>query len=194
MKTPIELWLNVSRAYEIALLGNFTMQIVFDKDYKQGFDDYETVKSFYNDVKFVKDGDLISELYKPDYRGKAFKTKADIHETVNVARKNPVPTKFKNSSCDTYLNVATDRLGLSLNQYNKIVEISKIIAQLEGDNLIAVEHVAEAIQLVCRWDENMCNAESKSIKFGSGIEIALHELNSTDVENAIEYLTKLIKK
>jgi hypothetical protein len=36
MKNLVGIWVNLSRAYEIALLGNFKIQIVFNKEYKQG--------------------------------------------------------------------------------------------------------------------------------------------------------------
>jgi hypothetical protein len=64
MKNLVGIWVNLSRAYEIALLGNFKIQIVFNKEYKQGFEDYDNIKSFYNEVDFVKEGDLIIEIYK----------------------------------------------------------------------------------------------------------------------------------
>ena len=54
MKNLVGLWANLSRAYEMALLGKFSIQIIFDKEYIQGFDDYESIKSFYKDVLFCR--------------------------------------------------------------------------------------------------------------------------------------------
>lgn len=194
MKNLVGLWVNLSRAYEIALLGNFKIQIVFDREYKQGFDDYENIKSFYNEVEFVKEGDLIVEIYKPDYSQKTerFETKKDIKSRVDKALKNKKPDLFKNDSCDALLKTATDRLGFTLEKREKVIEISKIIAQLDGSHTIEPQHIAEAIQYNC-YDNTQCNAENKSINFGDGIQITLYDLDCTDIENAINYLSELVK-
>lgn len=194
MKNLVGLWVNLSRAYEIALLGNFKIQIVFDKEYKQGFEDYENIKSFYDQVDFVKEGDLIVEIYKPDYNQKTeiFETKEDIKSRVEKALKNKKPDLFKNGSCDALLKTATDRLGFTLQKREKVIEISKIIAQLDNSITIEPQHIAEAIHYNCD-DYTQCNAETKSISFGDGIQIALYNLDYTDIENAINYLSGLIK-
>jgi hypothetical protein len=186
---------NLSRAYEIALLGNFKIQIVFNKEYKQGFEDYDNIKSFYNEVDFVKEGDLIIEIYKPDYNQNTerFETKEDIKSRVEMALKNKKPNSFKNNSCDTLLKTATDKLGFTLQKREKVIEISKTIAQLDGSTAIEPHHIAEAIHYNC-YDKTQCNAENKSINFGDGIQIALYDLDYTDVENAINYLSELVKK
>ena len=123
MKNLVGLWANLSRAYEIALLGDFKIQIVFDKEYKQGFEDYENIKSFYDEVDFVKEGDLIVEIYKPDYNQKTevFETKEDIKSRVEKALKNKKPDLFKNGSCDALLKTATDRLGSDLCKKEKML-------------------------------------------------------------------------
>lgn len=195
MKNIIGLWVNLSRAYEIALLGDFKIQIVFDREYKQGFDDYENIKSFFNEIEFVKEGDLIVEIYKPDYNQKLerFETKEDIKSRVDKALKNKKPDLFKNNSCDVLLKTATERLDFTLGKREKVIEISKIIAQLDGSDTIDPQHIAEAIQYNC-YDNTQCNAENKSINFGDGIQIALYDLDYTDIENAINYLSELVKK
>ena len=195
MKNLVGLWTNLSRAYEVAMLGNFSVQIVFDKEYTEGFDDYENIKSFYNGISFVKEGDLIVKITKPDYNQKTerFETLNDIHKRVEKATKNTKPTEFKNNSCDDLLKTATERLYFSLKKREMVIEISKVIAQLDGCKTIEPQHIAEAIQYNY-YDDTQCNAEEKCINFGSGIKIALCELDFIDVENAISYLSGLVKK
>jgi hypothetical protein len=191
MKNLIDYWPNLARAYEVALLGNFTIQIVFKKDYIQGFDDYECIKQFYKNIKFVKKGDLVVEIYKPDYRIEIeSETLQDIHNRVKKAKNNSKPSlKLQNESIQL-LNTATDKLSYSLSVRQKVIEIAQVIAQLENSQ-IKPYHIAEAIQYQMN-DSEVCNAEEKTINFGKGIKISLLELENTNIENAIAYLQTLI--
>lgn len=192
-KNLIGLWVNVSRAYEIALLGNFSIQIVFEKEYTEGFSDYEKIKSFYKGVDFVKNGDLIVEISKPDYSIKTERCETidDIKARVRDAKAHVTPTEFANNSCDALLKNATNRLSFSLETREKTIEISQVIAQLDGAKKINAWHMVEAIQYKC-YDHTLCNAEERTVNFGKGIKIALHELDVTDIENAIKYLKGVI--
>lgn len=193
-KNLVGLWVNLSRAYEIALLGNYSIQVAFDKEYKQGFEDYEQIKLFYKGVDFVKDGDLIVEIYKPEYNDKInYETRSDIISRVNSVRQMPIPKHFSSGACDSLLKTATERLDFSLKTTEKVKKISSTIAQLAKSETIRPEHVAEAIQYNTSYADDICNAESKSIFFGKGIEIALHELDHSDIQNAVEYLKSLYK-
>jgi hypothetical protein len=193
MKNLVGLWVNLSRAYEIALLGKFSIKIVFDKEYIQGFDDYESIKSFYKDVLFCKDGDMTVSIHKPDYTQNRinYETLEDILVRVNSAKGNSLPTDFKSDACNTLLKTATDRLGFSHSKKEKVIEIAKIIAQLDNSKLIDVQHVAEAIQYNYEED-TFCVAEDKTISFGYGITITKSEIHSEDVNNAINYLKSLL--
>lgn len=193
MENLVGLYENLSRVYEIALLGNFSIKVVFDKEYIQGFDDYESIKDFYKDVSFCKDGDMAVEIYKPDYTKNSIKyeTLEDIINRVNQAKENSLPTDFKNDSCNALLKTATKRLGLSYSKTKKAIEIAKVIAQLDGSKMIEVHHLAEAIQYN-HVDGTVCVAEEKSISFGYGITITKSEIDREDITNAINYLNSLI--
>jgi hypothetical protein len=195
----IGLWVNLSRVYEIAKLGGLSIKVVFDKEYINGFNDYELIKAFYKDVKFCSDGDIIFELTPPEIntypsRKNQFETLQDIEKRIEKAKANVLPTEFNSDSCHILLKTAVNRLNFSLSDTEKVKEIAGIIAQMDGTDKIQVEHIAEAVQYkaISSWG-NYCNAENKSILFGTGIEISLTELDSTDVEKAIEYLQNLIK-
>ncbi len=200
MENLVGLWPNLSRAYEIALLGKFSIKIVFDKEYIQGFDDYESIKSFYKDVLFCKDGDITVGIYKPDYSQNRIKyeTLEDIFGRVNQAKNNSLPTDFINDSCNALLKTATERLGFSFSKREKVIEIAKIIAQLDNSKVIEAQHMAEAIQynyVAIQYNcvgDTVCIAEDKSISFGYGITIAKSEIDTQDIYNAINYLKSLL--
>lgn len=191
MKNLISLWVNVSRAYEIALLGNYSIQVVFDKSYKEGFEDYQAIKEFFNEVPF-KIGGLQVEITKPDYQqDQRSETKADILARVTTAKKRPMPTVFKSSGCEHLLRVASERLSLSLPKIESIKSVAAVIAQLSGSKEIAVEHIAEAVHYHS-YDGEGILAESQSLKFG-GIIIPLTEQSELDIKAAIEHLQALLK-
>lgn len=197
MKNLIGLWSNLSRAYEIALLGNFSIKVVFDKNYQEGFDDYETIKSFYKDVVFSKDGDLTLEIYKPDYNQNSnnFEKLSDIIARVDKAKKNIKPDIIRIPSGSALLKSAAEKLSLSISKIEKIKEISGIIAQLDDSDEVLPQHIAEAIQYsyIDTNDNNyICNAEEKSINFGYGISILQTELDRGDIERAIQHLNNLL--
>ena len=51
-----------------------------------------------------------------------------------------------NDDCHALLELAMDRLGLSARAYNRILKVSRTIADLAGSQEITPEHVSEAIQ------------------------------------------------
>jgi|GEM_PF-5186194 len=189
MKNLVGLWVKLSRAYEIALLGKFSIRITFDPEYKEGFDDYKSIKEFYKDVNFNRNGDLIVEIHKPDYSGRGGgESLKHIIARVHTAEKNARPIIFNNDSCDLLLKNATSKLNFSLSEEGKVIEIASVIAQLDKSASIRVEHLAEAIQYKVYNDEACINPDIDTISFGDGIEISLFELYGLDIDNAIKYL------
>ena len=97
----------------------------------------------------------------------ASESSADIRKRISDARKqqlvrfNNEPHLFANAHMDTrdirrfcpisekskrLLKMAIQRLGLSARAYDRILKVSRTIADLEGESAIDTAHVAEAIQ------------------------------------------------
>ena len=49
-------------------------------------------------------------------------------------------------SCQTLMEAAMNRLGLSARAYNRVLKVARTIADIEGSEQIASEHISEAIQ------------------------------------------------
>jgi hypothetical protein len=191
----VGLWVNLARVYEIAKLGNLSIRIVYQSDYKEASDDYKEIKSFYHDVKFASDGDLIVELFKPDtYESKRqFETLSDINKRVEKAKDNVLPTSFLNEASEMLLKTAVKRLNFSLIDVKKVKQIAAVISKLDGYSEIRTEHLAEAIQYRAFMNDDIAiNAENCSIRFGSGITISRNDIDSKFVKAAIEHLQKLL--
>lgn len=192
-------WINLSRAYEIAKLGGFKIKIVFDKEYINGFNDYELIKAFYGPENFSSEGEIIVEITPPEYstispkRKGQFETLEDIRKRIEQGRTHLKSFEFASESCESLLKSASNRLNFSLNDIEMCKQIAAVIAQLDNGGDILVEHIAEAIQYraYCGHLEH-CIAENKTVQFGHGINIALSELDNIDIQSAIDYLTNLI--
>lgn len=191
----VGLWVNLSRAYEIALLGGFSIKVVFQKEYTEGFDDYKEIKSFYKDVNFCGNGDMTIEMYKPIHqKGVRYETLDDIINRVREAEKNPAPTTFKNSACDALLSNAIDRLNLSVRNVQKVNELAAVIARIDASKYTEAHHLAEAIHYIDRYNlDEYCVAEDEVISFGHGsIVISKSYIDKEHVLSAIDYLKSLI--
>lgn len=111
------LWVNVARAYEVALAGNYTIKLVYNKiEYPSAPKDFELIKNYYPDVKFTTDGDLAVEIYGPNIGDKNYGE--DITQIVGRVRNmsNATLNEFKSKGAvDSLLNTAQSRLNLGGN-------------------------------------------------------------------------------
>lgn len=185
------MWLNLSRAYEVAKVGDFSIKVVYQTDYVGAAEDYQEIKAFFKDVSFSPDGDLIVEIQKPAaYTGYDFyETLEKINKRVKRAIENKKPTELSEGSVKL-LKVAADRLDFSLTDSNKVQEIASVIAQIHDSNIINFEHVAEAVNLRAYTGEGVV-AENPTIMFGKGISITKSDIEPEHVNAAIKYLQSL---
>jgi hypothetical protein len=182
-------WVGFERAYQIALVGNFSIRVIYNNKYKNGIEEYQLVKEFFKDAKYSSDGELTVELYEPSSYTPGGISYKDLVDEVSKFKGKAHPTVFRNSSCDVLLKNAKDRLELSLNAEQMVRKVAGVIALIDGSKDIAPEHVAEAIQYRHEYlFEGYYTAEDGDKWFGKGIRISPAELYSSDIEEAIEYL------
>lgn len=196
MTNIVSLWCNLFRAIEIAKTGGYSISIHFDQDYKNGFDDYKSIKSFckgwFDD--FVSDGDMKIKIVKPqsyDRKGK-LETLEDISTRVEKYLQFQEPEIKLHTSSEYLLKTATQKLDLSLLQVEKIKQIAVTIAQMDFSKTVKLQHIAESIQYSFVYNDIGYNAESEYKMFGDMIQIKLGEIDSDIIKSAIEYLNGLL--
>jgi magnesium chelatase family protein len=75
-----------------------------------------------------------------------YKTNAEIHCNAQMSSKMLKEICVINAAGQTLLKTAMERLGLSARAYDRILKVSRTIADLAVSDEIKVEHLAEAIQ------------------------------------------------
>lgn len=158
---------NLSRAYEIALLGGFAIKLSTVKN-SDGIEvsenDMKFISGFFPNVKFYYPSDdknisfintvLFVELNKPHFNditsilinGRKSENLHDILSRVEGATLNITP-EFKLSESGLALfKTAYDRMNLELIRCEYIANTSQIIAKLHNSKDIKMEYLAEAIQ------------------------------------------------
>jgi hypothetical protein len=117
----------------------------------------------------------------------------DIEQKIKKAKKNISPSTIQNKNAyTTLLEMARNKLGISVTIIEKIENLTKGIAKYEGKDCVKVEHLAEAIHCYHFYDDHSIIAETGDLKFGPGIKIAQTELSTEDITAAIKHLKSLI--
>lgn len=75
-----------------------------------------------------------------------FKANEGIHSNAQMSTKQVREICQINTAGQNLLKTAMDRLGLSARAYDRILKVSRTIADLAGSEEITIEHLAEAIQ------------------------------------------------
>lgn len=196
MTNLVDLWINLFRAIEIAKTGGYSVSVYFDEDYKNGFDDYKSIKDFCKGWfdNFVSDGDIKVSIVKPiSYELiKSEETIEDISARIEKSMRFDKPELKLCDVSKSILTSAMNRLQLSLSQIEKVKQIAATIAQIDYSKTVKPEHIAEAIHYSSNGTEHLYNAESESKVFGDMIYIKLGEIDSDTIKSAISYLSRLL--
>ncbi len=189
MKTLFGLWPNLSRAYEIARFGGYSLSLAFDKEaYPQAREDYEEIKNFFVGVEYKRYGDLFLTIHQPDYLGSATAVDHDyVNARLQKSRGNVEPKGYTSkTSYDAFMGNVIKRFPLGVTQQELVHNLAHNIAWMDGDSQIGVEHLAEAIHYRIA-DEDCTPLERDYIEFG-GILIPSRLPEQAVVQDAIEYL------
>ncbi|WP_448518995.1 YifB family Mg chelatase-like AAA ATPase [Rhodoflexus sp.] len=81
-----------------------------------------------------------------EIQSKRFKNHAGIYSNAMMPSQMVKEICVISNSGKTLLKTAMERLGLSARAYDRILKVSRTIADLAGSNEIKIEHLAEAIQ------------------------------------------------
>jgi hypothetical protein len=150
---------NLSRAYEIALLGGFKIRLIKSNNIDDHIPkdiDLDLIKSFFAGVEFTdKESDLDSVILHIEVTIPSFdmvittrkcENVNDIFRRVNDAQANELPIFKLSESGRALLKTAYERLKLTLNELDSIATTSQVISRLHGSKEIKLEYLAEAIQ------------------------------------------------
>lgn len=192
MENIIKLHPQLFRTYEIALLGNFKLSIMLDPKYVKGYEDYLKIKSVFNDIQFSTDADMTVQIYEHnviDLNYDASLILNNIRDKVEKSKNNIRPTNMDNQDCQEFFDFVINKLNLPIENSRKVLEISKVIAQLDNSKTITVQHIAEAIQFYV-YESTLVNPENlhKSSKLGLNLEDG--KLSISDVINRLEAMKK----
>jgi hypothetical protein len=190
------LWVTLSRAIEIAKVGNFTVTVYWQSEYANGFEDYGIIKNYYKGYfeGFVADGDIWVEIVEPEnYEARAGLTLADRQVRVDTALANEKPTTIHNAG-NTLLKHAIDKLELSAKDITVVKNRASVIAQIDGEKQIKPEDIAEAIQYSKKViiNTDVIGELPNSKFFGSKITVDIGDIAQDDAKAAIEYLSQFI--
>lgn len=156
----IQLYSNISRAYEISKLGGHPIALCYpnpkllkEKDREEEMihpEDIQYVQKYFDikDLLTKAEAAILMDFSKPPfpYPARTTETMDDIHERINVAKSFNLTSDTLPSKGLPLLKTAFERLNLSLKDLDIIESVSTTIARLDLSPEIRIEHLAEAIQ------------------------------------------------
>lgn len=137
-------WINLERAYQIALLGGFKICPVSAEPIHEDFNRAVKSCNLLNIFTPEFSGSLVVELVRPEI-GALFPEITVNWQYAIDAQANALPTEHHNNTHETLMKAAQDKGGLSLCDIQDAYKIAATIAQLDNSPVIRLEHVAEAV-------------------------------------------------
>ncbi len=104
----------------------------------------------YDDLSSVKKGDTSAEIKERVNRTR--KVQLERYKGLNIYSNSQLTAGMLEEFCplgeteNAVLKAAFDNLGLSARAHSRILKVARTIADLEGEEKISVNHIAEAIQ------------------------------------------------
>lgn len=197
-------YFNISRAYEVALLGNYSLTPVANlENYPRAVEDLPMLVEFYKDVPFKSNGDIFVEMCQPDYGHHKGEDMSEIHKRVLKAKNNHDPERIVTLAMETLMKTAYTRLDLPFSRTEKILDIACTIAKLEGKKQIQIEHVAEAIQYSYNFETDLLAVKTYTKEdiipmleevMNMGMSLRQDQLNGLSTKSGKELLEDYIKK
>jgi len=154
---------NFNRALEIAMVQNHSvLMLPYIKDDYNNIAEVNEVQNRFKDyVNFKPSLQSIKIEYnkieaQQILNNRKLETFEDILERVNNAKKiiNKVSYNL-NEACNQLLKTAIERLYFNAIDTDYIINVARSIASLENDTTIKAQHIAEAIQCNCIFDDHI---------------------------------------
>ncbi|MCX7983317.1 MAG: YifB family Mg chelatase-like AAA ATPase [Bacteroidetes bacterium] len=105
----------------------------------------------YSELSSKRVGELSSTIRERVVRARKmqeyrFKSKPGIYSNADMQSKDIKEFCQMSADCSTLLKMAMEKLGLSARAYDRILKVSRTIADLEGSEALLPHHISEAIQ------------------------------------------------
>jgi hypothetical protein len=155
-----------ARAYEIGLLGNFSLNICVDTsnaeyDYITMFENAKLLKRKY--PLFGSNGIIYFEINKLDYdkiiTSNKCETIIDITNRVKEKQSNIKPLFEFNPTNTELLKSFYNKTKVSVQDFQETLKIAEVIAQFEGTPTVELSYIAEACLYKSLASESYLRAE-----------------------------------
>jgi magnesium chelatase family protein len=100
-----------------------------------------------SDIQFEKSNRIRERvIYARDIQKKRYHSTEGIYANAQMSSKMLKEVCVIDKACQNLLKIAMEKLNLSARAYDRILKVSRTIADLAGSEKINAEHIAEAIQ------------------------------------------------
>ncbi len=186
-------WVNLQRAYEIALLGGYK---IVPMSFEPMFEDFKAIilPEMGEDILSAEDG-LTVELYPLDrVNGIPVFNLDESKKRVEAAKDFEVVDCEIDQTSEMLLKTAQRRMSLSETTLQKIIVVSKTVAQLDKSDRVRVEHVAEAIHFFLQKpDRRVYNLMLPEFANIMGVNVPVYLLNPENKHDLLSFIDELKK-
>jgi hypothetical protein len=194
-KITLNPWVNLERAYEVALLGGYTVTPVSNEPI---YEDFNTFAKPTLQGILHENGDMFVELSPLQRDNLDIEVSFHVNmEKIEALKNTPNPDEYVDEKkCMGFLKTIQERMNFSEVQLKRIEKIAATIAKLDDSKAIELNHIAEAIhyQMVINKDTEYYNLLEPDHIYIEGVKIPKKLLNSHyELSQLIEKLNEYIK-